>query len=140
LLPSSFSRAASLRRGLAYIEPRKATTLPSRRSSHRGWRKRLIIGVARRVSPRRRRRQNCGPSAGPDGARSAARRERPRDGKSVHGEIKANEGDSWQHTKIPLKPINRDFAAIVIENADDGAVEVIAEFVEALGTSPPVRG
>ena len=45
---------------------------------------------------------------------------------------KASDGDSWQHTKITLKPINRDFAPIVLTGADEGQLQVIAEVVEVL--------
>ena len=45
---------------------------------------------------------------------------------------KASDGDSWHHTKITLKPINRDFAPIVLTGADEGQLQVIAEVVEVL--------
>jgi SOS-response transcriptional repressor LexA len=40
---------------------------------------------------------------------------------------------SWRHTKILLKPINPDFAPIILSTAGEGQVRVIAEFVEVLG-------
>jgi type I restriction enzyme R subunit len=46
---------------------------------------------------------------------------------------KAGAGDSWRHTKITLKPTNPEYAPIVLEDASDDAVQVVAEFVEALG-------
>ena len=45
---------------------------------------------------------------------------------------KASDGDSWHHTKITLKPVNRDFAPIVLTGADEGQLQVIAEVVEVL--------
>ena len=45
---------------------------------------------------------------------------------------KASDGDSWHHTKITLKPVNRDFAPIVLTGADEGRLQVIAEVVEVL--------
>jgi SOS-response transcriptional repressor LexA len=46
---------------------------------------------------------------------------------------KAQEGDSWRHEKITLKPVNPDFKPIVITGADEGQLQVVAEFVEVLG-------
>ncbi len=48
---------------------------------------------------------------------------------------KAGTGDSWQHTRISLKPINADFAPIVLTGSDDHDVQelaVVAELVEVL--------
>jgi SOS-response transcriptional repressor LexA len=42
-------------------------------------------------------------------------------------------GDSWQHEKITLKPLNPDFKPIVLTGAQAGQLQVIAEFVEVLG-------
>jgi type I restriction enzyme R subunit len=50
---------------------------------------------------------------------------------------KARAGDSWQHTKITLNPTNPAFAPIVLEDVEEGAVQVIAEVVEVLGTESP---
>lgn len=46
---------------------------------------------------------------------------------------KAGDGDSWQHTKITLHPINPDFEPIVLTGVDEGSLEVAAEVVEVLG-------
>ena len=46
---------------------------------------------------------------------------------------KAKEGGSWRHVKITLKPVNPDFEPIVLTSADEGELQVIAEFVEVLG-------
>jgi hypothetical protein len=45
---------------------------------------------------------------------------------------KAEHGDSWRHTTITLKPVNPDFAPIVLTDADEGQLQVIAELVEVL--------
>ena len=46
---------------------------------------------------------------------------------------KAGDGDSWRHTKVTLRPVNRDFAPIVLTGAEEGQLQVIAEVVEVLG-------
>jgi phage repressor protein C with HTH and peptisase S24 domain len=46
---------------------------------------------------------------------------------------KAKAGDSWQHEKITLKPVNPDFQPIILTDAQAGHVLVIAELVEVLG-------
>jgi len=48
---------------------------------------------------------------------------------------KATDGDSWRHTRITLKPVNPAFDPIVLSGADDQQVQVIAEFIEALGAA-----
>ena len=40
---------------------------------------------------------------------------------------KAGDGDSWQHTKITLSPVNPDFEPIVLTGADEGSLQVVAE-------------
>jgi SOS-response transcriptional repressor LexA len=45
---------------------------------------------------------------------------------------------SWRHTTITLRPTNPAYAPIVLQSGDDDAVQVVAEFVEALGPTPPV--
>ena len=40
---------------------------------------------------------------------------------------------SWHHAKITLKPNNPEFAPIELSGADEGQVQVIAEFIEVLG-------
>jgi type I restriction enzyme R subunit len=52
---------------------------------------------------------------------------------------KTADDDSWRHTRIWLKPNNPAFAPIELEADDDGAVQVIAELIEVLGTAGPVR-
>jgi type I restriction enzyme R subunit len=47
---------------------------------------------------------------------------------------KANDGDSWRHAKIALKPINPDFEPIILSGADEGQLQVIAEVLEVLGS------
>ena len=46
---------------------------------------------------------------------------------------KARDGDSWRHVKITLRPINPEFKPIVLGGADEGQVQVVAEFLEVLG-------
>ena len=46
---------------------------------------------------------------------------------------RAGDGDSWQHTKITLHPVNADFEPIVLTGADEGSLQVVAEVVEVLG-------
>ena len=45
---------------------------------------------------------------------------------------KVTDGDSWRHVRITLKPINPDFQPIEITAAEDGELQVVAEFVEVL--------
>ncbi|MHB8834494.1 MAG: S24 family peptidase [Candidatus Methylomirabilia bacterium] len=45
---------------------------------------------------------------------------------------KTKKGDSWQHARITLKPLNPDFAPIVLTGGE-GELSVIAELVEVLG-------
>jgi len=52
---------------------------------------------------------------------------------------KAADGDSWRHTRIWLKPNNPAFAPIELEESDEGAVQVIAELIDVLGTAAPDR-
>ena len=40
--------------------------------------------------------------------------------------------DSWRHERIKLEPSNSDFAPIILEDVDEGDVQVIAEFVEVV--------
>jgi predicted helicase len=46
---------------------------------------------------------------------------------------KAQAGDSWRHERITLKPVNPDFKPIVLTGADEGQLQVVAEFVDVLG-------
>ena len=48
---------------------------------------------------------------------------------------KASDGDAWRHTTITLKPLNRDFAPIVLTGAEEGQLQVVAEVVEVLGVA-----
>ena len=42
-------------------------------------------------------------------------------------------GDSWQHERITLDPVNPDFDPIVLTRADEGDLQAVAELVEVLG-------
>jgi type I restriction enzyme, R subunit len=46
---------------------------------------------------------------------------------------KVTDGDSWRHTRITLKPINPDFQPMELTGAEEGELQVVAEFVEVLG-------
>ena len=46
--------------------------------------------------------------------------------------VKAMKGDSWRHEKITLEPVNPDFEPIVLTDAGEGELQVIAELVEVL--------
>ena len=48
---------------------------------------------------------------------------------------KASDGDAWRHTTITLKPLNRDFAPVVLTGAEEGQLQVVAEVVEVLGVA-----
>lgn len=52
---------------------------------------------------------------------------------------KARVGGSWRHTKITLRPTNPAFAPMVLDAAENDEVQVIAEFVEVLGTDAPEK-
>ena len=45
---------------------------------------------------------------------------------------KSPDGDSWCHERITLEPLNPDFNPIVMTDAEEGSVQVVAEFVEVL--------
>jgi SOS-response transcriptional repressor LexA len=45
---------------------------------------------------------------------------------------KTEDGDSWHHATIALKPLNPDFEPIVLNRADEGQFRVVAELVEVL--------
>ena len=47
---------------------------------------------------------------------------------------KAKDHTSWQHKRITLRPFNPDFAPIVLTGEDAGDLQVMAEFVEVLGS------
>ena len=46
---------------------------------------------------------------------------------------KIKDGDAWRHARITLKSVNPDFAPIILTGADEGQLQVVAEFVEVLG-------
>lgn len=46
---------------------------------------------------------------------------------------KTEDGDSWRHATITLKPVNPDFQPLVLTGANEGQLKVIAELVEVLG-------
>lgn len=46
-------------------------------------------------------------------------------------------GDTWEHTRVTLSPLNRDFEPIVLEPTEEGELAVIAELVAVLGTLKP---
>ena len=46
---------------------------------------------------------------------------------------KATNGDAWRHDEIVLGPLNPEFEPIVLTDADEGALRVIAEWLEVLG-------
>lgn len=52
---------------------------------------------------------------------------------------KARAGDSWRHTRITLHATNPAYAPLVLEGVQEDAVQVIAEFIEVLGTEAPER-
>jgi len=39
----------------------------------------------------------------------------------------------WRHTKITLEPLNHEFRPIILEPEDEGAVQMIAEYLGTLG-------
>ena len=46
---------------------------------------------------------------------------------------KVGDGDTWQHTKIKLKPVNVDFEPIILTSSDEESLQVVAEVIEVLG-------
>ena len=48
---------------------------------------------------------------------------------------KVQNGDSWQHAKITLKPTNPEFEPLVLTCADEGEVTVVAELVEVIAAN-----
>ena len=47
---------------------------------------------------------------------------------------KVRDGESWRHAQIILKPVNPDFASIVL-TGEEGKLQVIAELLEVLGVA-----
>lgn len=39
----------------------------------------------------------------------------------------------WRHTKITLEPLNPEFQPIILEPEDEGAIQVISEYLGTLG-------
>ena len=52
--------------------------------------------------------------------------------KRYESEKAAAEDGAWRHVKVTLKPLNPQYAPIVLTVEDEGAVEVVAEVVEVL--------
>jgi SOS-response transcriptional repressor LexA len=50
---------------------------------------------------------------------------------------KAPVDDTWRHVRIVLRPTNPEFAPIVLDDAEEGSLRVVAELVEVLGVGPP---
>ena len=50
-----------------------------------------------------------------------------------YGSEKARHDDSWRHARITLRPANAEFEPILLEGVDEGALEVIAEFLSVVG-------
>jgi len=46
---------------------------------------------------------------------------------------KAGDRTSWRHREIRLEPVNPDHEPIILGNADEGALDVVAEFLEVIG-------
>jgi SOS-response transcriptional repressor LexA len=56
----------------------------------------------------------------------------------VYSSEKVPDGEEgWRHTRIVLKPLNLDYEPIELTPADEGEIQVIAEFVEVLGKVTP---
>ncbi|WP_200196541.1 S24 family peptidase [Halorhodospira abdelmalekii] len=53
--------------------------------------------------------------------------------KRYESEKTVNE-EGWRHSRIVLRPDNHDFEPIVLTEADEGTLQVIAELVEVLGS------
>jgi type I restriction enzyme, R subunit len=52
---------------------------------------------------------------------------------------KIEEGASWRHSRIILKPVNRSFQPIEISDADEGDFQVVAELIEVLSQSDRIK-
>ena len=53
-----------------------------------------------------------------------------------YGSQKAQAGDSWQHTRITLRPANPDYEPIVLIDTGEATLKVIAELLEVLPSNP----
>ncbi len=49
-----------------------------------------------------------------------------------YNSTKAKTEEGWRHCVVTLKPVNPDFDSIVIKEADEGQLQVIAEFLEVI--------
>ena len=47
---------------------------------------------------------------------------------------RVRDGTTWRHREIRLRPVNPDFDPIILTGGNDGALEVVAEVIEVLGT------
>ena len=52
--------------------------------------------------------------------------------KRYESEKSTDADGTWRHVRITLRPLNRDFAPIVLTVDDEGAVAIIAEFLALL--------
>jgi len=50
---------------------------------------------------------------------------------------KAVDGDSWQHARILLEPLNPEFEPIALTGVEEGEVRVVAELLEVIGSDRP---
>ncbi len=51
-----------------------------------------------------------------------------------------NDDTEFRHVRIELQPLNPDYAPIVIERADEGALRVVGEFVAVIQPQPATGG
>jgi hypothetical protein len=57
---------------------------------------------------------------------------------NLHGVdmVSSESEDSWQHTRIVLKPHNPMFHAMAFDGTEEGKLRVVAEFLEVLSGPP----
>ena len=48
---------------------------------------------------------------------------------------KTQDENGWRHVAVALEPVNRDFEPIVVTTDDEGAIDVVAELVQVIGTA-----
>ena len=53
-----------------------------------------------------------------------------------YGSRKAQAEDSWQHTRITLRPANPNYEPIVLIDTGEATLKVIAELLEVLPSNP----
>lgn len=70
--------------------------------------------------------QYHGPADPETGGSYTVKRYRSEKSSSVEGE--------WKHTKITLEPLNPEFKPIILEPEDEGAIQVVAEYLGKLGS------